>query len=495
MKNILNVLWVDDEWFMNSDGDPSNEQFSEWENSWRDRLSRSSIKLVVTRRASPEILDKVLNFNYDALILDYGLGDVRGTYSNSVELLDVMRGIPRAAQVPAVILSKLAPGTLDHLSHSQLQGVFVKDATGVEAVGSFLESLARPQFLNLLLLSDLHVGFLPLQALGNGTLHHDRFFRSLTDRIYGISRENNIDAVVISGDFAWHSPAHEMERAAITVDQIARAAGVDVNTGLLFCPGNHDICYNHSDSGDWSAFKTFVERMAIGRGEQFYKRFVLSWNPVTRRLANFSSQNSLLSIVVNHAARFVFVGLNSCSPTGKKYECNGVVDGDQWDDIGAYLENVPNTYLRIGALHHPIFASPDGFWKPDFPIINQGSALRYFAKHGFSLIVHGHAHFSGVHSHQVHAMNRPGSINSGRTIDPTLVAVSCPSVLAEPDPNTPNRQFFLAKLRQQLRGGARKSWDFGLTSYVFEPSACVWERGDELPVGEITFGQSGKFRS
>lgn len=485
MKKIR-VLWVDDEWIINSAGTPSNRQFDGWEAQWRQKLASVAIELEVTRSASPEVLDKVVSQRFDALVLDHGFEG--GTYNDAVELLDVMRDIARASEVPVVILSKLRRGALDHLAHPQLQGVFVKDAEGVEALGSFLETLARPRTLNLLLLSDVHIGFLPQAALADGTLHHDRFFRSLTDRVARIARESKVDAVVVAGDFAWHTPARDLERAAVTVDQIVRAAGVSPLSGLLFCPGNHDLCYDHSDAGDWSEFRAFVERLGIGSGDIFFRRFVNAWNPTTKRLGTFHSQNSVLSVVVNHAARFVFVGLNSCRPTGKKYECRGVIDGDQWDDVGRCLENVPADYIRIAALHHPIFSPPDGFWKPDYPMVNQGSALRYLTKYQFSMVVHGHTHFAGVHAHHVRALNRPGvKHNSAALAKPTLLSVSCPSVLAEPDPNTPNRQFFLARLEQ--RSGRTEKWDFSLKSYVFEPSACQWEDGEEMAPGEITLGR------
>lgn len=481
----IHVLWVDDEWLANADGEHNNEQFEGWEAQWNRTLAAASIELHVTRSASPEVLDKVVRQRFDLLLLDHGFSG--SSYANAVELLDVLRDVPRAANLPVAILSKLQKGALDHLAHPQLQGVFVKDSEGVQALGAFLETLCRPRSLSLLVMSDLHVGFLPQAAIGDGTLHHDRFFRSLTDRVARIARESHIDAVVISGDFAWHAPARDLERAAIVVDQIVRAAGVSPVSGLLFCPGNHDICYDRSDAGDLTDFRAFVERLAIGSGEPFFRRFVNAWNPTTKRLGEFHTPNSALSVVVNNEARFVFIGLNSCRTTGKKFECKGVIDGDQWDDISRCLENVPRDYLRLGALHHPIFSPPDSFWKPDYAMVNQGAALRYFTKHEFSLVVHGHTHFAGVQTHRVRGLNRPGwRSNDSADNQPTLLAVSCPSVLAEPDPNTPNRQFFLVRLQQ--RGSRVGTYDFSLASHVFEPSACQWVNGEELAAGEIALG-------
>jgi hypothetical protein len=84
----------------------------------------------------------------------------------------------------------------------------------------------------------------------------------------------------------------------------------------------------------------------------------------------------------------------------------------------------------------------------------------------------------------VRALNRPGQGRASAAA-PSLLAVSCPSVLAEPDPNTPARQFFLARLRRS----ARHDWDFSLASWVFEPSGCTWESGDVLPEGEFSLGK------
>lgn len=483
MKSTIRVLWVDDEWLPDTRGELSNDLFAEWESSWRRRLAASSIDLQVVRSASPEVLDKVVGHRFDVLILDYGYARSRGLYQNAVELLSVMRAVPRAAEVPAVILSKLSAGELDHLSLPQLHGVYVKNEAGIDALGAFLDGLARPRSLNLLLMSDLHVGFLPQRAVADGTLHHDRFFRSLTDRIGKIARESRIDGVVIAGDFAWHDPSGDLKRAAVTVDQIVRAAGVSMTSGLLICPGNHDLCYDRTEAGDWVEFRDFVDKLAIGSGDAFLRRFANVWNPTTRRLGEFHSQNALLSVVVNHESRFVFVGLNSCRTSGKKFECKGVIDGDQWDDVARYLEGVPADYLRIGALHHPIFSPPDGFWRPDYAMVNQGSALRYLTKNRFSLVVHGHTHFAGVHMHKVRSLNRPG-VARDENDEPSLLAVSCPSVLAEPDPNTPSRQFFFVKLQQSTDG--RQDWDFSLSSYVFEPSGCTWGPGEPIRSGDYS---------
>ena len=481
MKSI-HVLWVDDEWLPGSSGEPGNAQFDEWIRQWHARLVGQAMELKVTRSASPDVLDRILRTPFNALILDYGLAVSDDGYANAVELLGVMQGVPRAAEIPVVILSKLAPQELEHLAMPQLQGVFEKTDSGASAVGDFLESLGRPRSLNLLLMSDLHVGFLPARGGVDGSLHHDRFFRSLCEKVGTIAGQVRIDGVLISGDFAWHDPTHDLTNAAVAVDQIVRAAGVSSTSGLLFCPGNHDLCYDRGDTGDWVAFRQFVEKLGIGSGDQFFVRFVNAWNPKTRRLGDFLTQSAVMTVVVNHAARFAFVGLNSCKPTGKKYGCIGSIDADQWDDVEKCLEQVPSDYFRIAALHHPLFSPPDGFWKADQPMTNQGSLLRYLTKHGFSLVVHGHTHFAGVHAHHARALNRPGH-SRPVTASSSLLAVSCPSVLAEPDPNTPNRQFFLARMNQPMTG--RGDWDFRLDSWVFEPSGCIWEPGESVPEGEF----------
>lgn len=481
MKSI-NVLWVDDEWLSGASGEPGNAQFDKWIGQWQARLAKESMDLNVTRSASPDVLDRILRVQFDALILDYGLAVSGDGYANAVELLGAMQEVPRAADIPVVILSKLGLQELAHLDMPQLQGIFEKTDEGASGVGDFLDSLGRPQSLNLLLMSDLHVGFLPARGGVDGSLHHDRFLRSLCDRISAIARQTRLDGVLVSGDFAWHDPTNDLTTAAVAVDQIIRAAGVSSTTGLLFCPGNHDLCYDRGDTGDWVAFRQFVDKLGIGSGDRFFARFVNAWNPKTRRLGEFLTQSAVLTVVVNDAARFVFVGFNSCKPTGKKFGCVGSIDSDQWDDVEKCLEQVPSDYFRIAALHHPLFSPPDGFWKADHPMNNQGSVLRYLAKHGFSLVVHGHTHFAGVHAHHARALNRPGHSRNS-IASSSLLAVSCPSVLAEPDPNTPNRQFFLARMKHARVG--RTEWDFRLDSWVFEPSGCVWEPGEAVAEGEF----------
>ena len=483
MQRSVNILWVDDEWLPDGTGSLRNDVFIEWEDRWKQRLARENIRLHIVRSAGGQIADALTTYDVAAIVLDYELDQRIGPDSNASEAIARLSAGLKRSLPPVIIFSKSKPDDVGHITFGTGQlpaGAFEKTDDGANGVGELLAALLTRGPLTFLVMSDLHAGFLPTRPASDGVLTHAEFFASLTDAVRQLAGQHRIDAVVFPGDFAWRNQREDFKLASIEVEKIRTAAGVRTLDRLLFCPGNHDMVYGDAGTASWEEFREFMALLAAGCEEAFFPRFVSSCSK-SGRLRRFDAQESSLTAVVNEKLKFAFVGFNSCKPGPQRFECIGEVNEDQWTEAEHFMKSVPEHYLRIAALHHPVFSPPSGFWSSEAPVLNQGLFMQNLARLGFGLVLHGHTHFAGVHSHRINVLNRPGAgFSQGATVR-TLV-VSCPSVMAEPNPASPIRQFYLVRLGAPDPKGDQRS--FALDSFVFEPSQKKWTPGEGIAEGE-----------
>lgn len=483
----LNVLWIDDDW---DDGDASGfgERFARWESDWRMRLAAQKVNLTVARRSSGNIADDLTRNHVDALICDYKL-DARGGHGdrNAFELIDRLREGIRKDMPPTVLFTRYRDSALTSLVQplGMLKGVYSKDEQGAKNVFEFLLSLALSEPINLLVISDLHMGYLPRSHPAGGSLSQRDYSDRLLDSIRRTAQGTKLHALVCPGDFAWHNQREDFKHAVIEVSNLMHAAGLRSMEQFLFCPGNHDVYYA-DDTPSWSEYRDFVTLLSGSRGKDFLSRFTAAWDHVLQELGDFSHPSAMLSIVDQVPPGFLFAGLNSCMPTNVRFRCEAGIDPKQWQYIKSRTALEGSAGLRIAAMHHPVFSSPGGFWDNEQPVKNQGVALNKLASLGFGLVFHGHTHFAGVHNHRVRVINGPGHehIDHGDKTVASILTVACPSVVAEPDPSSPMRQYMVVRIGSLDRSTHTRS--FGLDSHVFNPARGEWLKGEGIPEGEYS---------
>ena len=483
---MFRILWVDDDWLSTGSTSEDNKRLIDWEADWSSSLEAVGKTPKFVRRGSSSIADDLTRGHFDLLICDYMLSeDEPGGERNAIELLDRLRAGIHRALPPAVIFTRYPPEELTaHIRRTGdlLRGVFQKTQDGARQLGKFISTLASRGPVNLLVISDLHMGYLPRESSSRGEIAQREFSDRLADGVRSVAANLELHALICPGDFAWHDQREDFKHATIEIGRIMTAARLSMPDQFLFCPGNHDVVFADGEP-HWREFQDFVRLLGGPRGESFFERFVCAWNPLFRTLNDFDSQSALLSIAQLEGPGIFFAGINSVKPTLERFKCSASVDDRQWEYIKKLIERRTVPGLRVAAIHHPIFASPGGFWGNEVPLIDQGKVLQRLRTLGFSLVFHGHTHFAGVHEHRVRIMNHPGAsrASDGGRIS-SILTVACPSVVAEPDPASPMRQFMVVKLGALDPGSGLRA--ISIQSYVFDPSPARWIPGESIDVGQ-----------
>lgn len=200
-------------------------------------------------------------------------------------------------------------------------------------------------------------------------------------------RELRPDVVVVSGDLTQRATVEQFVRARAFLDEL-RAGGL----ATLCVPGNHDVPL-------W------------GRGDR-----------LRAPLARYRQHVVADVCPTWRDARAVVQGLNSTRRfTGK----NGRIDRAQRLRVRRTFDGLPESTLRVVALHHPLLALPWGKGGAPLPAV-QGApdALAAFVDAGTHVVLSGHHH----RSHAEEAAATPaadrsllvvqaGTALSGRTRD------------------------------------------------------------------------------
>ncbi len=477
------VLWVDDQLIDNTAAVPiggvSTSDLAQWENKWIAELALDGVRLHIIKRTCGSVADDLTREQFNALILDYELdSDPRQPDSNAFKLLERLRHGIRRTLPPVAIFSRYSASELRAHLRGQIRGdvwaVYEKTAAGAQGIVSFLKNTVLRGPLNFVLISDFHAGFLA-EA---GGIDHEDFLHSLSNDIEGIAASLKLDGLIIPGDLAWRTQSTDLTRAYLAMSRLASSAKLDRPEQVVFCPGNHDLDLSPS-AEPWRYFGQFVDLLTQCFGEQYSSRFVVAWNSGLRKRGRFNSQTSLLSIVHDAQRGVVFVCLNSCKPTGQGHEVLPEVDGEQWSWLERALEAFPRKSLRIALLHHPIFSIPGGVHKDDPALADQGKAMQVLAKLGIGLVLHGHCHFAGIHSHRIRILN---GAPQGRKMS-KILSVACPSVIAHPSSTSPHRQYIV--LRLDAFNEMNRTRGVLFTTRVFNPADCTWSAGEEIGLGEF----------
>ena len=125
-----------------------------------------------------------------------------------------------------------------------------------------------------------------------------------------------------------------------------------------------------------------------------------------------------------------------------------------------------------------------GIWREERALADQGKTMQLLSKLGFSLVLHGHTHFSGIHSHRIRVLNGP---TPNEKIS-KILTVACSRVSAEPNSAAPHRQYFVLKLGAFEETSGTRS--FALETRLFNAAKRTWHPGEAVPVGELDIDSS-----
>lgn len=476
------VLWVDDHWNndkANPKGQSHKIDLANYESKLVRDLEAVSVRMILTKRASGAIADDLTSERFDALILDYELSeDPSAPEANAFQLLERLRGGIRSLPPIAVFSRYSTVEMRAHLkgpSRSSLWAVYRMNDTGAEELSSFLKNIALRGSLRFIVISDFHAGFLA----ETGGIGQDDFLHSLAMDIESECAIESLDGLIIPGDLAWRTQGDDLTKAYLALKRIAAAAGLHRPEQVAFCPGNHDLDLSAGSTDPWGHFAQFIDLLDQGVGDDYSSRFLVAWNEVLGKRGQFTTPDSLLSVVHNSQRGVVTACLNSSLPTGKGFEVAPVIEESQWVALQRAMDSRPKNALRIAVMHHPIFSAPGGVQKDDPSLNDQGKAMQLLAKMGFGLVFHGHTHFSGLHAHHIHVLN--GAPHSRKAFK--IVTISCPSVIAHPNSVSPHRQYFLLKLDAFDQRTRTRS--LSLQTRIFNPGDRSWSAGEEVHPGEF----------
>ena len=205
-------------------------------------------------------------------------------------------------------------------------------------------------------LSDLHFG------------HHDE---AVAATLAPELNAQNLDLVVISGDFTQDGEADEFE--------IARAFIDTLNAPVFAVPGNHDVPQKN-------LFTRLINPYAL------YRRYI---NPSLEPFVEIGG----VALLGLRTSRRITPDMNWS---------NGFLDKRQLRAIGTRFEAASPDALRVVVAHHPLLYPESGDKIVQRRVRRADRALQTFATHNVRLVLSGHFHLSYVRIH-----NTPGSVVEG----------------------------------------------------------------------------------
>lgn len=230
-------------------------------------------------------------------------------------------------------------------------------------------------------LSDLHFG------------HHDE---PLTATLAPELDAQNLDLVVISGDFTQDGEEDEFQMARTFIDSL--------NAPVFAVPGNHDVPqYN------------LVQR--ILRPYALYRRYI---------------HNELEPIL--ELGGVVLIGLRTSRRiTPDMNWSNGFLDRKQIEALEGRLAKTTPSAIRVVVAHHPLLYPETGEPKRQRRVRRADRALQKFWQLGVRLVLSGHFHLSYVRTHEV-----PGEVKEG-VPDGLRRATAAPILVAQTSSTTSTR--------------------------------------------------------
>lgn len=227
-------------------------------------------------------------------------------------------------------------------------------------------------------------------------LHFGKHDEALAATLAPELAEQQLDLVVISGDFTQNGTDAEF--------QVARKFIDSVKTPVFAVPGNHDV-----PQTNW--FTRLLNPYAL------YRRYI------DRNLEPFVEIDGVAIVGLRTSRRILFDTNWS----------NGYLDSGQLGALEGRLAAASPDAIRVIVAHHPLLYPESGEPKKQRRVRRADRALQEFSRLGIRLVLSGHFHLSYVRVHE-----RPGTVNEG-TPDGLRRATAAPILVAQTSSTTSTR--------------------------------------------------------
>ena len=157
------ILWVDDDWAST----PQPRYLDECVNSWKVALAAHRVSLKVESWSTGDIADRLSKSRVDLVVMDYILdGSLNSRAENGISVFLRLAASLRKELIPQVVLfSRYSLKELEIASKAfgeSLSGVYAKSQ--MNEMQARIVAIATRREIRLLVMSDLHFGYLPNAA-------------------------------------------------------------------------------------------------------------------------------------------------------------------------------------------------------------------------------------------------------------------------------------------------------------------------------------------
>jgi len=255
--------------------------------------------------------------------------------------------------------------------------------------------------IKILHLSDLHFG-----SKDGKSKHH--FVRKTAPDPDGLVQvlladpelQSAPDLAVVSGDLVWSGTEEDYGIAAAFLNRLQTQWK---STEFVLAPGNHDVNWGRSGSGEHPQqdYLTFLQKFYAGSFSSYYRFWTsadqVPERPWTQLVGLHHRPGAFLAVSVNSAA---FLKL----PPDRREDIPVFVSPSVLDRIGKSLpKRGKDGELRLLVLHHhlmPFAENPVSGHDPETPIGRQDPSIvensarlqTWLARNGFHVVLHGHKH-------------------------------------------------------------------------------------------------------
>ncbi len=227
-------------------------------------------------------------------------------------------------------------------------------------------------------------------------LHFGRHDEDLAPTLAPELDAQNLDLVVISGDFTQNGTEGEFAQARDFIDSL--------RAPVFAVPGNHDV-------PQLNLFRRLISPYAL------YRRYI------DAELEPFVEIDGV-AIAGLRTSRRITPDLNWA---------NGYLDRSQLRDLEGRLAQAAPEAVRVIVAHHPLLYPETGEPKRQRRVRRADRALEAFSRLGVRLVLSGHFHLSYVRVHE-----QPGTVKEGAP-DGLRRATAAPILVAQTSSTTSTR--------------------------------------------------------